>query len=385
VTARTAGTGMRATEALPPRASIAQRVRARLIGVFAWLAAALPEGLAIRLADVGGRLWYRATPERAALARRQLLRVCRHLADRGEGSTRVRAAATTDRALETMVRAAYRHAARYYLEVMRTPRINMRYIRNRVLIETPDVVDEAFAGPSPVIFVGAHFGAIELPALYFAQRTGRRVVGPMETVDDPALQAWFVGSRARVGIRIVGLREARRELLASLRRGESVGLVGDRDITGGGIEVSLFGHPARLPVGPALLAVESGAPIYVAAVRRSGPGRYRARLEPIDVAAEGSRRARTTATVARLAAAFESAVAEAPDQWWAVFFPIWEDLADEPATTEPATTEPATTEPATTEPAAASERSPGAATEAKEPGPDPAAAAAISTPGDDRA
>ena len=27
----------------------------------------------------------------------------------------------------------------------------------------------------------------------------------METVDDPALQAWFVGTRARVGVRIVGL------------------------------------------------------------------------------------------------------------------------------------------------------------------------------------
>jgi hypothetical protein len=30
-----------------------------------------------------------------------------------------------------------------------------------------------------------------------------------------------------------------------------------------------------------------------------------------------------------MAAAFEEAIAAAPEQWWAVFFPIWPDLADD--------------------------------------------------------
>jgi KDO2-lipid IV(A) lauroyltransferase len=319
-----------------PRATLGQRARARLIGLLAWLVGILPERLALTLADVGGRLWYRATPERAALARRQLRRIFEYHTERGDASTRVRAAATSERSLDALVRSAYVHAARYYLEVMRTPRIDARFLRERLLVETPDVVEEAFAHDGPVIFVAMHFGAIELPALYLAQRTGRRVVGPMETVDDPALQAWFVRSRARVGLRIVGLREARRELLASLRAGESVGLVGDRDITGGGLEVTLFDQPAKIPVGPALLAVESGAPLYGAAVRRAGPGRYRGRLTRVHVAAEGTRRERTETTVTRLARAFEAAITDAPEQWWAVFFPIWPDLAADEPTSDPA-------------------------------------------------
>jgi lauroyl/myristoyl acyltransferase len=72
--------------------------------------------------------------------------------------------------------------------------------------------------------------------------------------------------------------------------------------------------------------MESGAPMYVVAVRRAGPGRYRGRLRPIEVPAEGGRRERLTATLERLAGAFEEAVADAPDQWWAVFFPIWDDI-----------------------------------------------------------
>jgi KDO2-lipid IV(A) lauroyltransferase len=308
-----------------------RRLRAGLVALVSWLASRLPEGFVIRLADLAGTIWYRYTPERAALARRQLERVARVLDERGTGPPRVRAAARDPRALERLVRAAYRHAARYYVEVMRTPGLSGRYLRERILLETPDVVDAAFADDAPVIFVAAHFGSIELPALYLADRTGRNVVGPMETVADPYLQDWFVRTRGRVGITIVGLREARRELLAALRRGESVGLVADRDISGGGLEVPFFGHPAPLPIGPALLAVESGAPIYLAAVRRAGPGRYRGQLRPIDVPAEGSRRERIVAATANLARGFEAVIAEAPEQWWGVFFPIWPDLAAAPS------------------------------------------------------
>jgi hypothetical protein len=44
------------------------------------------------------------------------------------------------------------------------------------------------------------------------------------------------------------------------------------------------------------------------------------------VPAEGTRRERVTTTMTLLAAAFEDLIADAPDQWWAVFFPIWPDL-----------------------------------------------------------
>jgi lauroyl/myristoyl acyltransferase len=75
-----------------------------------------------------------------------------------------------------------------------------------------------------------------------------------------------------------------------------------------------------------MLAVESGAPLFVVGVRRTGVGRYRGRLDPVAVPAEGSRRDRVTAAMAGLAVAFERVVAAAPEQWWAVFFPIWPDL-----------------------------------------------------------
>ena len=83
---------------------------------------------------------------------------------------------------------------------------------------------------------------------------------------------------------------------------------------------------ATLPLGPALLSIESGAPMYVVGVRRSGRGRYRGRLEPIPMPPDGPRRERVMTATASVAAAFERIIADAPEQWWAVFFPIWPDL-----------------------------------------------------------
>ena len=306
---------------------LGRRLRGRAVIAASWLACHLPEGPLVRLADLAGDVWYRLAPERAAQARRNLRRVAIALAADPATDPRVRAAADDPRALERLVRSAFRHSARYYLEVARTPAVRSRDLETRMIVETPDVVDEAFALGRPVIFVGLHFGAIELPALFLAARVGG-AVAPMETIDDPSLQAFFVRTRGAAGVRIVGLREARRELLEALRDGTSVGLVGDRDLTGGGTLVPLFGAPARLPLGPALLAVESGAPPYVVGVRRIGVGRYLGRLERVAVPAEGSRRERVTATMTGLAAAFERIVRDAPEQWWAVFFPIWPDLEE---------------------------------------------------------
>lgn len=300
-------------------------VRTRILIAASWIACHLPEAPLVKLADLAGEAWYRLAPGRAAQARRNLARVCRALESSGQGSAAARAAASDPRALELLVRSAFRHGARYYLEVARTPALGNDDLVDRLVVETPDVVDEAFATGRAVIFVGLHFGAIELPARFLAARVGG-AVAPMETVSDPGLQDYFVRTRGAAGIRIVGLREARRELLRALRGGTSVGLVGDRDLTGGGQPVALFGAPANLPLGPAMLAVESGAPLYVAAVRRAGPTRYRGRLERVVVPTEGSRRDRVTATTTGLAAAFERVVAVAPEQWWAVFFPIWPDL-----------------------------------------------------------
>ncbi|HWP63243.1 MAG TPA: hypothetical protein VNO86_07225 [Candidatus Binatia bacterium] len=311
---------------LPP-GTVFQRLRARLLAALARLVCRLPEGLLVALAEAAGLLWYRLAPGDAEQARRNLGRVAAWSARTGIGPARLRAAAADPRALEALVRAAFRHRARYYLELLRVPTYDARYLAERFVVETPETVAEALDEGGRIVLVGLHFGALEIPSLYVIQKGGRPAVAPMETIPDPALQRWFVRTRGALGVRLVGLREARRELAAALERGELVGLIADRDLTGGGVEVPLFGAPCPLPIGPAVLALEAGVPIYVGAAWRTGPGRYRGRLERLPMPTEGSRRERVEAILAAEARAFERLIATAPEQWWAVFFPLWPDLA----------------------------------------------------------
>jgi len=319
------------------RGTLRQRSVARGLATFSWVTCRTPERLALSLADLAGAIWYRADRRRADQARRNLARVVGWLAAEGSTDRRVRAAASDPAALERLVRSAFRYYARYYLDVARAPSFSPAFLDARLEVETPDSYEAAFGVPGPRIFIGIHYGAIELQAYVAAARTVTPLTTPMETIDDPELQGYFVRTRGALGIHIVGLREARREVSAALARGEYVGLVADRDLTGGGMPATLFGAPTSLPLGPALVALESGAPAFFVAVRRRRDGRYLGRLERLEVPAEGTRRERVTAFLEAEARAFEREIARAPDQWWAVFFPIWPDLegADGPRAVEP--------------------------------------------------
>lgn len=317
-------------------ATVGQRIRAELLSAGSALIGRLPEAPLVALAEAVGEVWYRAAPRRAARGRRNLHRVVTYLAANGLGGRPVQAAATDPAALERMLRRAFRHAARYYLEMALAPSMTAAVDEERLIIETPEAVAEAFRPGRPVIFVGLHFGALELPGFYLARRTGRTATVPMETLGDPALQAYVARSRGSVGIRIVDLRDARRELVAALERGESIGIVADRNVAGGTVEVPFFGLPAALPMGPGLLASEAGAPVFVAGVRRAPHGRYLGQLRAVSVATVGTRRERLTATMAAVARAMEETVAADPAQWWTIFFPIWADL--DPAATGRGTT-----------------------------------------------
>ncbi|MEO8462232.1 MAG: hypothetical protein ABI555_03395 [Chloroflexota bacterium] len=321
--------------AAPPpagRGTPFQRLRAGLLALVARALIAIPEGPVDAIGEAAGELWYRMTPGRAARARRNFQRVASHLVTRGLANAATQAAAEDPAALERLVRRAFRQAARYYLDMVRLPGHSADELESRLIIETPDTVADAFDEPGPRVFVSMHFGAVEYPALFAVARTGRHVVAPMETLADPALQAWIERTRGSVGVDIVSLRDARRALTQALTEGRVVGMVADRNVAGGAIDVPFFGALAPLPMGPGLFAMEAGLPIWVAAVRRAGGGRYRGQLRRVDIPTAGLRRARLVAAMTSVAQAMEESIAAAPEQWWSALAPIWPDLDPEAAT-----------------------------------------------------
>jgi KDO2-lipid IV(A) lauroyltransferase len=294
----------------------------------AWSVCHLPEGPLHRLFAFLGGLHYRVAGRRRELARRNLQRVCRDLETRGLATPGVALAAHDARTLEHLVREVFRHHARYYLEVLRVTVYSPGYVAGHLALDDPAMVSRALDDHRQgAVFMGMHFGAMELPARLAALRLPDPVLAPMETLADPSLHAWFHRQRASVGIEPIDPRGSGRRLVERARGGGGVAIVGDRPIGGPGRPVPFFGAPASLPVGPALTAIEAGVPTWAAAARRTGWGQYAVRLVPIEPPPPGPLKARVAAFMAAEVGAFERLIAEAPEQWWTLLFPIWEDGA----------------------------------------------------------
>ena len=191
--------GVTAAEARRPRGTPGQRLRARGLTTASWLACHLPEAPLVALAEWSGACRTASRPSEPPRPGATSAASSATSTDNGLADARTRAAATDPRALERLVRSAFRQHARYYLEILRAPGLDFARLDDRIVVETPEDVEAAFARDVPIVFIAATSGPIELPGLYLADRSGGRpVVAPMETLDDPALQGWFERTRGRV-------------------------------------------------------------------------------------------------------------------------------------------------------------------------------------------
>ena len=328
-----AGAG-RATAGLPTvgRATLGQRLGAGMLTGLSAVVSQLPAGPLHRVAHVAGAGWYLAAPRQRSLARANLRRVCQWLDANGMASPRVQAAARQPDALERLLRDAFGHRARYYLEVARNARVDRVFLERHLVLADPSLIERELGREGPVIVVGLHLGALELPAQYITVIRGRHAIAPMETLANAPLQAYMERSRGRTGVEIVATRGARGVIEQALARGEIVGFIADRGVAGPGVPVTLFGAPARLPAGPGIIAADSGVPACVGAAIRIGWSDYRAFVVPLDPPPPGTRHERARGFLDEVARAFEGLIAQAPEQWWSIFQPIWDDLARDPDT-----------------------------------------------------
>ena len=277
------------------------------------IVAALPSWAAYALADFGGDCWRRFAPARRRLVAANLARVC---AATGRP--------TRGREFAALVRASFRNHARYYVELLRAPHYPIERIDDYV--EVPDWASFLPAlRDGPAVIVSSHLGNFE-PFGTFIAAHGIRPLAPVEEIEPRALYEFLAARRGARNVDLVPLGKARRALMERLRDGGAVGIIGDRDLTGDGQPVTMFGHPTTIPVGPASLAVMHRASLLVGRALRTGPDRFRAEGELLPVPDSGDRRADTQALVKLLAARFEADIGEAPEQWWGAFQPFWPDL-----------------------------------------------------------
>ncbi len=227
-----------------------------------------------------------------------------------------------DPAAVDLVFASY---GRYWAESLRLPRLSRGEIVAGVRREGWHHLDGALAGGKGAIAALPHLGGWDWGGAYLAA-SGYRASVVVEGLRPPELLAWFAGLRRRVGLEVITVGTgAATASLRSLAANRVVCLLADRVVEGvAGVDVELFGAPARLPAGPVSLALRAGAPLLPAAVYfDEATGSHLAVVRPpLRLQRLGRFRDDVRRGTQVLASELEALIGAAPVQWH-VLAPVW--------------------------------------------------------------
>jgi len=238
--------------------------------------------------------------------------------------------AATPEELEQVVHEGLRRYLRYWLEAFRLPTIAKRELPHRFqLVEGEDRLAAAITSGRGVVCALPHMGNWDLAGAWvnYAHAPPTTVV---ERLKPEALFDRFVDYRRSLGMEVLALTgdvPPFRTLLERLRQGRLVCLVADRDLTSSGLAVSFFGEQAKMPGGPAALAVATGAVLFPVSLWVDGDRTVGCIHPQVLPPTEGDRQQRVAAATQAVASVFETAIAEHPADWH-MLQPLWEaDIA----------------------------------------------------------
>lgn len=267
------------------------------------LARRLPQPVGAALTRAISRTAYRLLPERRFITERRLQRVC--------------GPELQGEALAQAVRASFESYARYWYDGARIGDLDDAKVEAGFSHQGFNHIQEAIdSGTAPILAL-PHLGGWEWAGTWMARIPGYPVISVVEPLKPARLFDWMVEERRRMGIDIVALGpDVVSVLIRSLRAGQVVCLLADRQVGRGGIEVEFFGERTLLPGGPATLALRTGAAILPTAVYQDGPNNHRGVvLPPIPAERQGRLRADVTRVTQKLASALEELIRAAPEQW----------------------------------------------------------------------
>jgi lauroyl/myristoyl acyltransferase len=284
-------------------------LRQRLTGAgygLGWsLVCRMPERWAWRLFSAGGDIAWRRQGPGVQRLEANLLRVAGPDADGKE--------------LRALSREAMQSYARYWLEVFRLPVTS----QEEVLAGMHSVGEEetAFghlAAGRGVIFALPHLGNWDFGGAWIIARGAGTFTTVAERLKPESLYQRFVAFREGLGMEVLPASGGARPfgiLAQRLRAGGLVCLVCDRDVTGGGIEVEMFGERVPMMGGPAALAIQTGAALMPVTMWYEGADRVTHINPEIPVPAEGSRRDKVAVMTQRLAEVFQRGITAHPADW----------------------------------------------------------------------
>ena len=216
--------------------------------------------------------------------------------------------------VQRVVRASYEHLGREMVVTLRLPTRTQAEIEAITHVDGLERATADYERGQGLIATAGHLGNWEMGAAMMAAR-GYRVDAIVTRQGNPLFDDYIVRTRRELGIGIIPRGGATRAATQALAEGRAVAFAADQNANRTGIFVPFFGRLASTHRGAALIAVRTGAPMYVALPIRQPDGTYRMKLEPVEFDRSGELEDAVWRGTAAFTARLEAAVREHPEQY----------------------------------------------------------------------
>ena len=244
--------------------------------------------------------------------------------------SRVLSIEPSDSQLRRLSREGMRSYMRYYCETFLLPRWSKEDITKLIRTENLHVIETALKTGGAILTL-PHSGNWDLAGAWAAGRLGS-LCTVAERLRPEGVYQKFMRMRTQHNIELMpltgdgGTYEWLRE---HVNQGRLVALLGDRDVAKSGLGVNFFHHRAVLPIGPALLAIDTGRPLITCSTWYDGDQLVITFDEPLVIeatSATGRDRIRQAVSVTtQVAQNFESHIKRHPSDWHMLQM-VWPDL-----------------------------------------------------------
>lgn len=216
--------------------------------------------------------------------------------------------------LEDLVVNALESYMRYWCDTFRIHKWSAERIESTVTTTDDHLLRDPMAEGRGVIIALPHSGNWDHAGAYFCQQ-GIPLVTVAEVLKPEQLFQKFLEYRQAMGFEVLALNaKAFPTLMRRALEKRLIALVADRDLSASGIPVTFFGKQTRMPAGPVILALKTGLPLVAAHVSYTEIG-IQIDFSQIEVAQDGDEQNRISATVQKMAQAFEVGIRKHPQDW----------------------------------------------------------------------
>jgi len=214
--------------------------------------------------------------------------------------------------------------ARYWYETFAVRNWSKEKMDQRFQANGAENIANAIAAGRGCIVALPHMGNWDAAGKWVAGHW--KIVAAAEVLRPRRMYELFLQHRRDLGLEIVPVSEDRSaglQLAQMLADNYVVALVADRDLGGRGVECEMFGRIRRLPPGPALLSLTTGAPLLSCPTYTTHDGWTCNVGAPLEIERTGVMREDVTALTRLLAADWERAIAGKVTDWH-MFQPAWD-------------------------------------------------------------